>query len=164
MTPVEKTEITGFTIANGVPKVGQLLSAAWNLDSTYRFKILPAGSLLSGDKRESNGNAAASSSSTSKTNHKETADRLDMPPPPSPASSTCSDTGSITTSHSKQPHAFLEQFGCHEGYTSPDISERQKRMAPRSDGEPERKDEEDWPLKDVVFVEDVKTVPIGKKF
>lgn len=41
------------------------------------------------------------------------------------------------------------------------ISERQKRMAPRSEGESERKDEEDWQLKDVVFVEDVKTVPIG---
>ena len=33
---------------------------------------------------------------------KETADRLDMPPPPSPASSTCSDTGSIASnSHSE---------------------------------------------------------------
>lgn len=62
-----------------------------------------------------------------------------MPPPPSPASSTCSDTGSITTSH-----------------------KRQKRMTQRSEGEVERKDEEDWQLKDVVFVEDVKTVPIGK--
>lgn len=41
------------------------------------------------------------------------------------------------------------------------ILERQKRMAPRSEGESERKDEEDWQLKDVVFVEDVKTVPIG---
>ncbi|XP_043283698.1 E3 ubiquitin-protein ligase UBR5 isoform X2 [Venturia canescens] len=139
-SPMYQPGAIGFTIANGVPKVGQLLSAAWNLDSTYRFKILPAGSLHTGgsfDKRESNGNASASGSS--KSNHKETADRLDMPPPPSPASSTCSDTGSITTSH-----------------------KRQKRMAPRSDGEPERKDEEEWQLKDVVFVEDVKTVPIGK--
>lgn len=35
-------------------------------------------------------------------------------------------------------------------------------MAPKSEGEAERKDEEDWHLKDVVFVEDVKTLPIGK--
>jgi len=41
------------------------------------------------------------------------------------------------------------------------ILERQKRMAPRSEGESDRKDEEDWQLKDVVFIEDVKTVPIG---
>lgn len=44
------------------------------------------------------------------------------------------------------------------------ILERQKRMAPRSESESERKDEEDWQLKDVVFVEDVKTVPIGTIF
>lgn len=73
----------------------------------------------------------------SKTNsHKETADRLDMPPPPSPASSTCSDTGS--TSH-----------------------KRAKRPATKSEDH-EKKDEEEWPLKDVIFVEDVKSVPVGK--
>ncbi|XP_025994709.1 E3 ubiquitin-protein ligase hyd isoform X3 [Solenopsis invicta] len=139
-SPVYQPGAIGFTIANGVPKVGQLLSAAWNVDATCRFKILPAGTHVSNanvDKRESNGNG--STAVVNKSNHKETADRLDMPPPPSPASSTCSDTGSITTSH-----------------------KRQKRMAPRSEGESERKDEEDWQLKDVVFVEDVKTVPIGK--
>ncbi|XP_071568460.1 E3 ubiquitin-protein ligase UBR5 isoform X1 [Temnothorax nylanderi] len=139
-SPVYQPGAIGFTIANGVPKVGQLLSAAWNVDATCRFKILPAGmhvSNASTDKRESNGNGSAGV--VNKPNHKETADRLDMPPPPSPASSTCSDTGSITTSH-----------------------KRQKRMAPRCEGESERKDEEDWQLKDVVFVEDVKTVPIGK--
>ena len=27
--------------------------------------------------------------------------------------------------------------------------------------EPEKKDEEDWPLKDVIFVEDVKNFPVG---
>ncbi|XP_046607301.1 E3 ubiquitin-protein ligase hyd-like [Neodiprion virginianus] len=98
--PMYQPGAIGFTIANGVSKVSQLLLAAWNLDSTYRFKILPAGSLHTGgsaDKRESNGNASASGSS--KSNHKETADRSDMPPPLSPASSTCSDTGSITTNH-----------------------------------------------------------------
>lgn len=39
--------------------------------------------------------------STKPSSNKENTDRLDMPPPPSPASSTCSDTGSISTSHSK---------------------------------------------------------------
>ncbi|XP_012215812.2 E3 ubiquitin-protein ligase UBR5 isoform X2 [Linepithema humile] len=139
-SPVYIPGAIGFTIANGVPKVGQLLSAAWNVDATCRFKILPAGTHVpnaNADKRESNGNG--NTGVVNKPNHKETTDRLDMPPPPSPASSTCSDTGSITTSH-----------------------KRQKRMAPRSEGESDRKDEEDWQLKDVVFVEDVKTGPIGK--
>lgn len=60
-----------------------------------------------------------------------------MPPPPSPASSTCSDTGSVT-SH-----------------------KRQKRVTPKEEGE-SKKDEESWQLKDVVFVEDVRSIPIGK--
>ncbi|XP_076647638.1 E3 ubiquitin-protein ligase hyd isoform X1 [Halictus rubicundus] len=139
-SPIYQPGAIGFTIANGIPKVGQLLAAAWSLDSTCRFKVLPAGTHLPNatvDKRETSGNSGTGT--ITKTNHKETADRLDMPPPPSPASSTCSDTGSITTSH-----------------------KRQKRVAPRSEGESERKDEGEWKLKDVVFVEDVKTVPIGK--
>ncbi|XP_065335384.1 E3 ubiquitin-protein ligase UBR5 isoform X2 [Cloeon dipterum] len=70
---------------------------------------------------------------------KETADRLDMPPPPSPASSTCSDTGSIASNSHK----------------------RHKKMAPKGE-DSEKKDEEEWPLKDVIFVEDVKTVPVGR--
>lgn len=60
-----------------------------------------------------------------------------MPPPPSPASSTCSDTAS-GSSH-----------------------KRAKRVTPREDVDG-KKDEECWPLKDVVFVEDVKTVALGR--
>ena len=113
----------GFTISGGVPKVGQLLNAAWNLTDLCRFKLVtsppPAlhhstsstpehrrGADSSGGNSSGPGITAASSlpapgSSGNKNSlHKETADRLDMPPPPSPASSTCSDTGSITTSHS----------------------------------------------------------------
>lgn len=113
----------GFTISGGVPKVGQLLNAAWNLTDLCRFKLVtsppPAlhhsasstpehrrGADSCGGTSSGPGITAASSlpapgSSGNKNSlHKETADRLDMPPPPSPASSTCSDTGSITTSHS----------------------------------------------------------------
>jgi len=113
----------GFTISGGVPKVGQLLNAAWNLTDLCRFKLVtsppPAlhhsasstpehrrGADSSGGNSSGPGITASSSlpapgSSGNKNSlHKETADRLDMPPPPSPASSTCSDTGSITTSHS----------------------------------------------------------------
>jgi E3 ubiquitin-protein ligase EDD1 len=39
------------------------------------------------------------------------------------------------------------------------FTERQKRPAPKE--ETEKKDEEEWQLKDVVFVEDVKSVPAG---
>jgi E3 ubiquitin-protein ligase EDD1 len=64
-----------------------------------------------------------------------------MPPPPSPASSTCSD-GSIS---------------------SPAVGgggRRQKRSAPKED--PEKVDEEEWNLKDVIFVEDSRNIPVGR--
>lgn len=41
------------------------------------------------------------------------------------------------------------------------VSERHKRMAPKGE-DTDKKDEEEWPLKDVIFVEDVKTVPVGR--
>lgn len=71
------------------------------------------------------GSGAASNVSKPSTggNNKETADRLDMPPPPSPASSTCSDTGSVN-SH-----------------------KRAKRAAPKEESDNPKKDEEAWLLK-----------------
>ncbi|PNF40327.1 hypothetical protein B7P43_G05782, partial [Cryptotermes secundus] len=160
-SPMYQPGAIGFTISGGVPKVGQLLNAAWNLTDLCRFKLITApaptqhhsasstpehrrGADSSSGNNSGAGVTSASSlpapgSSGNKNSlHKETADRLDMPPPPSPASSTCSDTGSITTSH-----------------------KRQKRPAPKGE-DTEKKDEEEWQLKDVVFVEDVKSVPAGR--
>jgi len=59
-----------------------------------------------------------------------------MPPPPSPASSTCSDT------------------------TLPSTSQKRPKKHPTT-REKEENNEEDWALRDVIFVEDSKTVPIG---
>lgn len=139
--PMYQPGAIGFTISNGVPKVGQLLNAAWDLTDICRFKIttIPlasnanaasSSSLTTSDlkdlvKSSSGTNVAGPSNpSTSKSggSNKETADRLDMPPPPSPASSTCSDTGSVT-SH-----------------------KRAKRAAPKEDND-SKKDEEQWMLK-----------------
>ena len=41
------------------------------------------------------------------------------------------------------------------------FSERKKQSTPVKEVL-EKRDEEEWPLKDVIFVEDVKTVPVGK--
>lgn len=38
----------------------------------------------------------------------------------------------------------------------------ERKRQPTLTNEPEKKDEEEWPLKDVVFIEDIKTVPVGK--
>jgi E3 ubiquitin-protein ligase EDD1 len=61
-----------------------------------------------------------------------------MPPPPSPASSTCSDT------------------------TVPSTSQKRAKKNPALKEGHEKKDEEEWNLKDVVFVEDSKNVPMGR--
>lgn len=173
--PMYQPGAIGFCVSNGVPKVGQLLNAAWDLMNICRFKILPipaiptaatsssaASSSVSAasiELKESLGklsatigvaNAASGGGSSNAPNqsasspakapanvgNKETADRLDMPPPPSPASSTCSDTGSVS-------------------------NKRQKRMTPKEDLD-NKKDEEVWNLKDVVFVEDVRSAPVGR--
>lgn len=149
--------ISGFTISGGVPKVGQLQMAAWNLSDVCRFKLLltpappvatsvtPLRGVTSGlegllgiSPGTSTSNSTPIVPSKVGHSHKENADRIDMPPPPSPASSTCSDTGSTSTSH-----------------------KRAKRVTVKGD-EIEKKDEEEWPLRDVIFVEDVKSVPVGR--
>lgn len=233
-SPMYHPGALAFSTSGGVHKIGQLMTAAWNLSDTCRFKIIPPGGVNSRDSSSSSnrgdgssgggsssstptppireGSSSSSSSTTTATSSssssaipstvsvsapfstgtstsatsgnnnsstagsssggsnggsgssasvstgekksssgessakalkvgesKETSDKLDMPPPPSPASSTCSDTGSIT---------------------SPASYKRGKRPAPRDDAE--RYDEEEWPLRDVIFVEDTRPVPIGE--
>ena len=127
--PVYQAGSIGVTVAGGVPKVGQLLSAAWSITESCRFKIVqpPKRPKLPELPRE-------------KDKAKEEYDSASMPPPPSPASSTCSD-GSIS---------------------SPAVAgrSRQKRSAPRDCAE--KVDEEEWNLKDVIFVEDSRSVPTGR--
>ncbi|XP_076270049.1 E3 ubiquitin-protein ligase hyd isoform X5 [Rhynchophorus ferrugineus] len=160
-SPMYQPGAIGFTVAAGVPKMGQLQTAAWTLNDTCTFKIMnvqgPNGSektnrddragtsscglyvIKKGSSNKRTDDALAEPSSSKNTNSKENTDRLDMPPPPSPASSTCSDTGS--TSHKRQKKLVV---------TLADIN---------TDN---RKDEEEWHLRDVIFVEDVRSVPTGR--
>ncbi|KAK9512923.1 hypothetical protein O3M35_001231 [Rhynocoris fuscipes] len=144
-SPMYQPGAIGFTVVGGVPKVGQLQNAAWDFIDVCTFKLIPPTSVNTpntdnksrSDSSSSGSNKCSKTSSTSQpksSSQKENADRIDMPPPPSPASSTCSDTGS--TSH-----------------------KRPKRVTVKED---EKKDEMVWPLRDVVFVEDVKSLPVGK--
>ena len=67
----------GFTVAGGVPKVGQLLDSAWNITDTCRFKIMqpPKKPKLPELPKE-------------KEKQKEDYDSASMPPPPSPGMTT----------------------------------------------------------------------------
>lgn len=139
-SPMYQPGALAFTVLAGVPKIGQLQNAAWTLNDTCTFKIVPVPPTPSSEKSTRDVNATnIATASNSKNANKETTDRIDMPPPPSPASSTCSDTGSIS-------------------------NKRQKRLpVPGSDHcSEQRKDEEEWFLKDVIFLEDTRTVPVGR--
>ncbi|XP_026726187.1 E3 ubiquitin-protein ligase UBR5 isoform X6 [Trichoplusia ni] len=154
--PMYQPGAVGFNMSTGVPKVGVLQNAAWNLSDMCRFKLLPPPqpdrSVSDKDKRDLQNQSpltvssvkASSSSSNSKDgakdSNKDMADRLDMPPPPSPASSTCSDT---STSHKRAKRVTVRG---EEG----------------SSNDGSKRDEEEWPLKEVVFLEDVKSVPLGR--
>ncbi|XP_029848951.2 E3 ubiquitin-protein ligase UBR5 isoform X8 [Ixodes scapularis] len=140
-SPMYHPGALAFTTAGGLPRVGQLLSAAWNLPDTCHFKI------LSEKKTEPSDSSAPGSSSggggASKgvlPNEGKASDRAEMPPPPSPASSTCSEPA-----HSPLPH-----------------KRKHKASTSSLDAASERRDEEEWQLRDVVFVEDVKNIPTGR--
>lgn len=141
-----------FNISSGVPKVGQLINAAWNVTDLCTFKILTAHELrkllpslpsitpmpsmnkfdLSKDKDQPASPSFSKSASSS-------SQRLEMPPPPSPASSTCSEPGA-----------------------SP-LPKRTKRISNSNVmRDEERVNEEAWNLADVVFLEDSKNINIGK--
>lgn len=75
-----------------------------SLTSLATTSSLSASSNAGGSSGNAGASVASGSAGNSKstgpgqTSQKESADRIDMPPPPSPASSTCSDTGSFTSS------------------------------------------------------------------
>ena len=134
--PLYQAGSIGYTVAGGIPKVGQLLNSAWTITDTCRFKIMnpPKKPKIPELPREKN-------------SRQRDDDAASMPPPPSPASSTCSD-GSLSNPAGGPT------------VPSPAPARRQKRSAPKE--EVERVDEEEWPLQDVIFVEDSKNVPVGK--
>lgn len=135
----------GFTTAGGVPKVGILQTAAWHASDTCSFKIQQMndgrkmtsvfGTPFKSSQSEHLSLARAPASPNIPSTSQE---RLEMPPPPSPASSTCSEPGA-----------------------SP-LPKRAKRITTPHREEDKVKDEENWQLKDVVFLEDVKNVPVGR--
>lgn len=152
-SPMYHPGALAFTTAGGLPRVGQLLSAAWNLPDTCHFKILSekkADSTDSAAAGSSGGGGGGSSSAGSGSSASKVAaasaesskssDRTEMPPPPSPASSTCSEPA-----HSPLPH-----------------KRKHKASTSSLDAASERRDEEEWHLRDVVFVEDVKNIPVGR--
>lgn len=137
--PFHNQGAIGFTIHNGVPKVGSLLECAWSLTDSCRFKVLRAGT------------PSAEGSSERKKNSGNSQDKTDMPPPPSPASSTCSDhSGPAIMS----PAFKRKRLG---GSVTPVREVATGAALGASAGE-----EEDWPMSEVVMVEDARNMPVGR--
>ena len=145
----------GFTTSGGIPKVGQLLNSAWNITDSCPFKVLNTSEFK---RNTSNSISFASTTASSSSRNVEppvkdqqppspslskasSTERLEMPPPPSPASSTCSEPGCSPLPKRSKPR--------HNNNSNVLNSESEKI-------------EENWVLKDVIFVEDVKNVPIGR--
>ena len=145
-----------FTTSGGVPKVGQLLTSAWNITDSCPFKVLNANEFKRNTSNQ-NSFASTSASTSSVTRNIElpvkeqqppspslskasSTERLEMPPPPSPASSTCSEPGCSPLPKRSKPRHNNSNLMNNEL----------------------EKVEEHWVLKDVIFVEDVKNVPIGR--
>lgn len=57
-SPMYQPGAIGFTVAAGVPKVGQLMNAAWTLSDTCTFKIINVQT--SGSERNKDGAAGSS--------------------------------------------------------------------------------------------------------
>uniref|UniRef100_A0A3B3RV32 Ubiquitin protein ligase E3 component n-recognin 5 n=1 Tax=Paramormyrops kingsleyae TaxID=1676925 RepID=A0A3B3RV32_9TELE len=130
--PLYHAGAVAFSVSTGVPKVGVLMESVWNMNDSCRFQLRSPESLKNMEK--------TSKSQETKTESKQECVKTEMGPPPSPAS-TCSDASSIASSASLP------------------YKRRRSTPAPK---EEEKVNEEPWPLREVVFVEDVKNVPVGK--
>lgn len=126
-TPIYSGGALAFTYVNGVPKVGYLADSAWLISEFCRFRIRPPNS-------EPKVEAKPEPKPSSET-------KTDMPPP-SPASSVCSD---------------------HSSASIPASLKRKKGAAtPSKDEEKKGGEEEKWTMHHVVFVEDTRVIQMGR--
>ncbi|CAF1070306.1 unnamed protein product [Rotaria sordida] len=129
-----------FYIHNGQPKLGQLMEQAWILSNTARFRIKTYDFITNKIRYENDDKSS-----------------LEMPPPPSPASSTCSvdsNTSFVSSLKRKKQHTN-STIGTNSFLTTiddNDLNEQHSKI----------KDEEYWPLDEVIFIEDCRVAPIGK--
>eukprot|EP00063_Salmo_salar_P039524 XP_014014359.1 PREDICTED: E3 ubiquitin-protein ligase UBR5-like isoform X17 [Salmo salar] len=137
--PLYHAGAVAFSVNAGIPKVGLLLESVWNMNDSCRFQLRSPESLKNMDKTTKTQEINPTHSCL-RTESKPELVKTEMGPPPSPAS-TCSDTSSIASSASLP------------------YKRRRSTPAPK---EEEKVNEEQWPLREVVFVEDVKNVPVGK--
>lgn len=164
-SPIYQAGSIAFTTAGDVPKVGQLVNSAWKMTDSCSFRILSQAEIQS--RTQSSGATVLSLSSSNNRSGPPPKDSLsvvdskcEMPPPPSPASSTSSEPG-------YNPPLPKRAKRSSASGTSSTASGQSSSQGDREQGKDnlcgmaiERV--ELWNLKDVVFMEDVKNMPIGR--
>lgn len=150
----------GFTTKDGIPRVGRLTMSAWNITDTCTFKIIQPSDRktqlsqqnpqisetkssnsrvrkMLGQPLDFSGNISDDAPTSPGISKNSSSERLEMPPPPSPASSTCSEPGCSPSHKRKHKHLLMKD-------------------------DDRSRDEEQWNLKDVIFLEEVKKPPAAK--
>ncbi|XP_066917257.1 E3 ubiquitin-protein ligase UBR5-like isoform X2 [Clytia hemisphaerica] len=127
----------GFTTINGEPKVGELLDKAWSITEKCRFKIL--------DKK-----------------------KTPNPTPPKSKQTSPAKEGSSTSSNEanqEKSEVKMETSETQEIQATPVIGQKRKHfqlVTPKTEDNNDDYVEEEWYLQNVIFVEDVRHVPIGE--
>ncbi|XP_033640318.1 E3 ubiquitin-protein ligase UBR5-like isoform X2 [Asterias rubens] len=144
--PMYHSGALAFNTKSYPPKVGQLMDTAWNLSDTCRFRIrrnsLDRSDSKSDIKEDSKGDGRGEVKTDVMRVESKIEVKGDMGPPPSPGSTS---SGEIIV------------------VSSPAAQRRgTKRPLSSPVREVEKPDIEVWALTDVVFVEDIRSVPIGR--
>lgn len=190
-SPVYQAGAIAFTTAGGVPRIGQLVTAAWKMTDQATFKVLTSAEIqaraglascqkLAAQQQASQNNGNVNSSDQSSSSKSSSfasaaaaaaaleASRIEMPPPPSPASSTSSEPSSYnpplpkrvkTKSSSSTGSAGSSIYSA--GFSSAN-NNNVVNLQHEADHSSASERVESWHLKDVVFLEDAKNMPLGK--
>ncbi len=133
-----------FYIRDGQPKLGQLMEQAWMLSNTARFRIKIPELIINKNREEDKSS-------------------LEMPPPPSPASSTCSvDSNTSFASTLKRKKHNNTTTNTSGNGANPFLMTINDSDSNEQQQHSKIKDEEYWPLDEVIFIEDCKVAPMGK--
>ncbi|KAH9388256.1 E3 ubiquitin-protein ligase ubr5 [Tyrophagus putrescentiae] len=184
-SPLYQAGSIAFTTVGGLPKVGQLVNSAWKITDSCSFRVLSPAEIAARAPNASIGkastttSAAASTSSIGKTGASSedlsvNSKTVEMPPPPSPASSTSSEPGGYSSGAGPLPKRAKRSSNNSGGSGSggataaPENSSSSSSRSSSGEGANQQQGAqaidrvEMWSLKDIVFMEDVRNLPVGR--
>lgn len=160
-SPMYQPGAIGFTISNGIPRVGQLLNAAWDLTDICRFKLvtippLPSNNTFSSLTSNDLKDLLKSSGSSTPTPAVSVAPTTSLTTPTtstgnaivsSASSSKSTGSNKETTDRLDMPPPPSPASSTCSDTGSVTSHKRPKRAAPKEDNENPKKDEEPWMLR-----------------